>query len=90
MRNRLKAIVIVLGFFICGAGLPASAQSMLQGVTSCSQAYGKCFDYCASQFPGGGVSSARCVDQCTYARAKCDRNGCFNTKTASSCGLSKR
>jgi hypothetical protein len=90
MRHWAKITLAVLGVSIFAASLPASAQSIFQGANTCSQAYGKCFDYCSSQYPGGGKASARCVDKCAYGRAKCDSSGCFNTQMASKCGLSKR
>jgi hypothetical protein len=90
MGHWVRITLAVLCVAVFTASAPASAQSLLQGARTCSDAYGKCFDYCSNQFPGGSEKSARCVDQCTLARAKCDRGGCFRTKMASLCGLSKR
>ena len=84
--------------FIGGAAMalcllaPASSAWAQQGAAplTCTQAYGKCFDYCAAQFPSGREASAKCVDACFMARADCDRNGCFRTDLASTCNLEKR
>lgn len=80
------ALLIALGATV----LPAQAQPALQGAQTCSAAYGKCFDYCAAQYPAGREKSAKCVDQCFVARAECDRGGCFKIGAVEVCQLERR
>jgi hypothetical protein len=86
MRKLLLRMALCLGVF----ALPTAAFSQAEAiVTTCSGAYGLCFDACSTQFPGGTDASAKCIDKCAMARAKCDRNGCFNAKSIAVCGLAK-
>lgn len=87
-RRMVLALAVVFGV---GAGLGnAQAQPALQGVQTCTQAYGKCFDYCAAQYPAGREASAKCVDTCFVARADCDRGGCFKLGAVEVCQLQQR
>jgi hypothetical protein len=89
MKHWLVMIVALLGMAAYAAPVAAQNQINMQGVATCSQAADRCSDYCGRVF-GGSVDSAKCVDACTLARAKCDRDGCFNTEMGSICELSKR
>ena len=79
----------VLGLTTFTVRVPTHAQSILQGAATCSETAEKCSDHCSKQF-GGSVESVKCVDKCTLARARCDRDGCFNTEMGTVCELSKR
>lgn len=87
MKAAGAALLLVAVAF---AGPAASAQPVLKDAQTCTAAYGKCFDYCATQYPAGRERSAKCVDQCFVARAECDRGGCFKFEAAEVCQLQKR
>ena len=54
---------------------PGFAQQSGAALKTCSQAYNQCFDSCTKRDPKGDVASAKCIDKCAMARAKCDSAG---------------
>lgn len=90
LKHSLKAAGAVLSIVLGLSVVTASAQPILQGTQTCTAAYGKCFDYCAAQYPAGREKSAKCVDQCFVARAECDRGGCFKFDAVEVCQLQQR
>jgi hypothetical protein len=58
-------------------------------IKTCSQAYNQCFDVCTKRDSKGDLASAKCIDKCSMARAKCDSAGCFKDEGIDACGLVK-
>lgn len=86
MKKALLLMVVSASVFI----LPTTAFSQAgMAVETCSEAYDFCFNACVQQFPGGTDASAKCIDKCAMSRAKCDRDGCFTSKSLNVCGLAK-
>lgn len=77
--------VLVAMLLISG---PAFAQGA-SAIKTCSQAYNQCFDACTKRDPKGDMTSAKCIDKCAMARAKCDSAGCFKDEGIDACGLVK-
>lgn len=86
MKKAFLFISMSLGVLILPATAFAQAGTALE---TCSEAYDFCFNACVAQFPGGTDASAKCIDKCAMSRAKCDRNGCFTSKSLNVCGLAK-
>jgi hypothetical protein len=84
----MKKLLLFMAMSV-GASVLATAALSQGTVQTCSGAYDVCFNACSQQFPGGSDASAKCIDKCAMSRAKCDRNGCFSSKSISVCGLAK-
>lgn len=85
MRKLFRLMVMSVGVSL----LATAAIAQGAAVETCSEAYDFCFNACVQQYPGGTDASAKCIDKCVMSRAKCDRNGCFTSKSISVCGLAK-
>jgi hypothetical protein len=88
--NKMKLWPKVI--MICGAvafSVPVFAQTSNASLKTCSQAYNQCFDTCTKRDSKGDLASAKCIDKCSMARAKCDKSGCFSDEGIDVCNLVK-
>ncbi len=80
---------LVMIFCAVSFSAPVFAQQGNGALKTCSQAYNQCFDVCTKRDSKGDVASAKCIDKCAMARAKCDSAGCFKDEGIDVCGLVK-
>jgi hypothetical protein len=85
----MKLSKLTIIFCAMAFSSPGFAQQSGAALKTCSQAYNQCFDSCTKRDPKGDVSSAKCIDKCAMARAKCDSAGCFKDEGIDTCGLVK-
>jgi hypothetical protein len=83
-NNKFLLICCAIAF-----STPVLAQQSNSALKTCSQAYNQCFDTCTKRDSKGDLASAKCIDKCSMARAKCDKAGCFNDEGIEACGLVK-
>ena len=86
MKTITRISSMIIAMMLVSAPAFAEGKSALK---TCTQAYNQCFDTCTKRDAKGDLASAKCIDKCAMARAKCDSAGCFKDEGIDACGLVK-